>query len=114
MADCNAQYIICEECCGSNCVSMSTSNPNPSVSQSPCKEKGCGGASNLADALNAIGRWGTALTGTIQGKPVSANASGVAVGAKGTTSLAGNRMSGNSMLLILVIVGVLIFMATRK
>lgn len=92
---------------------MSASNPNPTVCQNVCCGKGCGGASNLADSLNAIGRWGTVLTATLQGKPVAVNKSGVAVGARGSTQLT-NRMSGNSMLLILVIVGVLIFMAIRK
>lgn len=103
-----------ECCCGQNDLSMSASNPNPAVCQSVCCDTGCGGASGLASTLNAIGKWGTILTATVQGKPVIANKSGVAVGARGTTSLSGNRMSGNSMLLILAIVGVLIFMALRK
>ena len=112
MASCD--YVMCEQCdCGGNALSMSTSNPNPAVCQNVCGGKGCGGASNLSDSLNAIGKWGTVLTASLQGKPVVVNKSGVAVGAKGSTALT-NRMSGNSMLLILVIVGVLIFMATRK
>jgi hypothetical protein len=93
---------------------MSASNPNPAVCQSPCCDTGCGGASNLSSTLNAIGKWGTILTATVQGKPVVTNRNGVAVGARGTTSLSGNNLSGNSMLLILVIVGVLVFMAMRK
>jgi len=106
-------YCFCSGTCGCgyNALSMSTVNVNPSTCQSVCGSDG--GAGSLSSALNAVGRWGTALTGVLQGKPVAANKSGVAVGAKGATSLSGNRLSGNSMLLILVIVGVLIYMATR-
>lgn len=102
-------------CCGGNSLSMSTVNVNPSADQSVCCCQGDGGAGNLSASLNAIGRWGTALTGILQGKPVVTNKSGVAVGAKGSTSVGGiGGLSRNGMLLILVIIGVLIFMATRK
>jgi hypothetical protein len=111
----NCQYAMdCCYKCGTNDLSMSTSDPNPAVCQNVCCDTGCGGASKLSSALNAIGKWGTILTATVQGKPVIASKSGVAVGARGATSVSGNRMSGNSMLLILVIVAVLIFMALRK
>ena len=96
--------------CGANPLSMSTVNVNPSANQSVCG--GDGGAGSLSSALNAIGKWGTALTGVMQGKAVQTGKSGVAVGAKGATGF-GATMSPNSMLLILIIVGVLIFMATR-
>ena len=92
---------------------MSTVNPSASADQSVCCGSGCGGAAGLGNALNAIGKWGTVLTATIQGKPVATTKSGVAVGAKGSQSLSGG-LSGNSLILILAIVGVLIFMATRK
>jgi hypothetical protein len=109
----NSQYIMCEQCidCGGNPLSMSTVNPNASVNQSVCCTDG--GASSVSATLNAIGRWGTALTGVLQGKPVATNKSGVAVGARGAQTLGAGTMSPNAMLLILVIVGVLIFMATR-
>jgi hypothetical protein len=98
--------------CGGNGLSMSTNNPNPAISQSVGGCGGCGGASSLSAALNAVGKWGTALTGVLQGKPVATNKSGVAVGAKGASAL--TSMSPNSMLLILLIVGGLIFLAMRK
>lgn len=88
---------------------MSTVNVNPSVNQSVCGN--CGGASGLSAALNAIGKWGTVLTATAQGKPVATRS--VSVGAAGSQTL-GGALTGNSLLLILVIVGVLIFMATKK
>ena len=94
--------------CGANPLAMSTVNPSAAVGQSVCKSRGCGGASALSCALNAIGKWGTVLTATVQGKPVATTKSGVAVGTTGA------QLSGNSMLFILIIVGVLIFMATRN
>jgi hypothetical protein len=106
---CSCMSVQC--CCGANPVSMSTVNPSANVGQSVCG--GCGGASGLSNALNAIGKWGTVLTATVQGKPVAATKTGVAVGAKGASSL-GGAMSGGSLILILIVVGVLIFMATGK
>jgi hypothetical protein len=91
---------------------MSSVNVNPSVSQAGCKNNDCGGASAVTASLNAIGRWGTALTGVLQGKPVATNKNGVAVGAKGATTLGG--VSSNSLILILVIVAALLFVALRK
>jgi hypothetical protein len=96
--------------CGGNSLSMSTVNPNPSACQSV--SGGCGGASALSNTLNAIGKWGTVLTASLQGKPVAANKSGVAVGARGATGLSGS-LSPNAMLLIVLIIGGLIFLATR-
>jgi hypothetical protein len=89
---------------------MSASNPNPAICQSISGK--CGGASCVGNALNAIGKWGTALTGVLQGKPVATNKSGVAVGAKGSTALAGS-LTPNTIILILLVIGVIIFMATR-
>jgi hypothetical protein len=91
---------------------MSTVSPNASVGQSVAGSDG--GAANLSSILNAVGKWGTALTATVQGKPVAASASGVAIGAKGSTSLTGGALSGNTLILILLIVGALIFVAMRK
>jgi hypothetical protein len=91
---------------------MSTVSPNASIKQ--CVSGGCGGAANLSSILNAVGKWGTALTATVQGKPVATSGTGVAVGAKGATSLTGGALSGNALLLILLIVGVLVFVAMRK
>lgn len=103
-------YCFCSGTCGCgyNALSMSTVNVNPSTCQSVCGSDG--GAGSLSSALNAVGRWGTALTGVLQGKPVATNKSGgVAVGARGSTNLPGaNRLSSNSMLLILVIVLVIV------
>lgn len=104
----------CYCCCGSNSLSMSTVNPSASADQSVCCCGGCGGAAGLGNALNAIGKWGTVLTATVQGKPVAVGSKGVAIGAKGATSLSGGALSGNSLILILAIVAVLIFMAVRK
>jgi len=99
--------------CGGNGQSLSTSNPNPSVGQSPGGgNAGCGGASCLSNILNNAGKWGTTLIGTLQGKPVVTNKSGVAVGAKGSTSIAGGSSTG--LLIILVVVGLLIWTAMRK
>jgi hypothetical protein len=105
-------YTIACDCfpCGGNGLSMSTSNPNPAVCQSVAGKDG--GASCVSSSLNAIGKWGTALTGILQGKAVATNKSGVAVGARGATL--GNALSTNTILLILVIAGVVIFMVTRK
>lgn len=99
--------------CNCNSLSMSTVHPNPSVNQAVCKCGGCGGASSLSSALNAIGKWGTAITGLAQGKPVATSKTGVAVGAKGATTL-GGAISSNTLILILVVVGALIFLAMRK
>jgi hypothetical protein len=92
---------------------MSTSNPNASVSQVAGGRTGNGGFCCVSSSLNAIGKWGTALTGILQGKAVATGTSGVAVGAKGATGLPGS-VSSTSLVLILLVVGVLIFMATRK
>jgi hypothetical protein len=99
-------------CCGGNPLSMSTVQPNPSVSQGV--RGNCGGASCISNTLNAIGKWGTVLTASLQGKPVATTGTGgVSVGAKGATSLPG-QFSGNSMIVILLVVGALIFLATRR
>lgn len=90
---------------------MSVSQPNPSVSQGVCG--GDGGAGSTSNWLNTVGKWGTVLTATLQGKPVASNASGVSIGAKGSTTLPG-KISSNSMILILIIVVGLIFLAMRK
>jgi hypothetical protein len=89
---------------------MSSVNPNPSVNQSVCGSDG--GASNLACTLNAIGKWGTILTGVAQGKAVSGGG-GVQVGAKGSTTL-GSVSSSNTLILIVVVAAVLLFIAMRK
>ncbi len=106
-------YTIACDCfpCGGNGLSMSVSNPNPSVCQSISGRDG--GASCISSSLNAIGRWGTALTGVLQGKAVATNKSGVAVGARGASNLTGG-MSSTSLLLIVLVVGVIIFAVTRK
>jgi hypothetical protein len=96
--------------CGSSPIAMSTAKPNVSVSQNAGGVGGCGGAANLSSLLNAVGRWGTVLTATAQGKPVSSG--GTQVGAKGSTALPGN-FSGGSLLLILVIIGVFIFLLRK-
>jgi hypothetical protein len=50
---------------------------------------------------------------TAQGKPVASG--NVRVGAKGAQSLPGTgTLTNNSLFLILIIVGILIFMATRR
>ena len=95
--------------CGGNGLSMSSVNPNPAVCQSVCGKDG--GAGSVGAALNAAGKWGTALTGILQGKPVATTKTGVAVGAKGSSSIGG--VSTNGIILILLVVGVLIFVATR-
>lgn len=105
---CSCKSVQCC-CCGGGSLAMSTVHPNPAVNQSVGGN--CGGASCLSQALNAIGKWGTAITGMATNKPVVVGAKTVAVGASGTT-LGG--MSGNSLLLILLVVGVLIFVAMRK
>lgn len=100
-------------CCGSCAQAGSTSNANASVCQNPCCNSGCGGFSGLASSLNAIGKWGSVITAQVQGKAVAVNKNGVAIGAKGASTLPG-QFSGSSMLLILVVVAVLLFVATRK
>src|SRR5260221_14336110 len=85
-------------CCCS--IAMNTVDPNPSVSQSVCCCNGDGGASNLSSAINAVGRWGTVLLATSQGKPVQAGK--IAVGARGSTSVRG--MQGGSLLLIIIVI----------
>lgn len=92
---------------------MSTSAPNASVSQSAGGRTGDGGASCVSSSLNAIGKWGTALTGILQGKPVSTAGTGVAVGAKGATALPGS-VSSTSLVLILVVLGFVIYLVTRS
>lgn len=105
-------YCTCQigcSSCGGSCLAMSTVKPNASIKQNVCKS-GCGGASCLSTALNNIGKWGTVLTATIQGKPVVAN--GVAVGARGSTTVGG--MSSTTLLLVLAVIAVLIFVALRR
>jgi hypothetical protein len=95
------------------CLAMNTVNENPSVCQSQCCCCGCGGASGASQWLNAAGKWGTIMLATAQGKPVVTGKGGVAVGAKGSQSVGGSKISGNSLLIILVVIGVIIFLATR-
>jgi hypothetical protein len=90
---------------------MSASNPNVSVCQSICCCTGDGGAGGLSSAINAVGRWGTILLATGQGKPiVSGN---TRVGAKGSATVPEQRMSGGSLILILAIVAVFIFLLRK-
>jgi hypothetical protein len=95
--------------CGGNGVSMSSVNPNPAVCQSVSGKDG--GAGAAADFLNAAGRWGTALLGVAQGKPVSTTKTGVAVGARGSSTIGG--MSTNSLVVLVIIAAVVIFLVTR-
>jgi hypothetical protein len=90
---------------------MSTVNPNPTTCQSIAGKDG--GASCVSNVLNAVGKWGTALTGILQGKPVATSKTGVAVGAKGSTGFS-NTLTPGTMLLILAVIGILIYIATRK
>src|SRR5712671_5282804 len=92
--------LMCEQCidCAGNPLSMSTSNPNPSVNQSVGGNDG--GASDVAATLNAVGKWGTALTGILTGRPVATTQTGVAVGAKNST---GFRQSSSSGIIFIVI-----------
>lgn len=92
-------------------MSMSTNNPNPSVSQSV--NGGDGGASCLSSSLNAIGKWGVALTGILQGRPVATNNTGVAVGARGQNGLPGQK-STQSLVVIVLVIGVVLFVLLRK
>jgi|SRR5882724_4430405 len=104
-------YTIACDCfpCGGNGLSMSVSNPNPSVSQTP---RGGNSACCVSNSLNAIGKWGTALTGILQGKAVATNPNGVAVGAKGASSI--GATSSTTLILILLVFGVVIFLLMRK
>jgi hypothetical protein len=90
--------------CGGNAQAMSTVKPNASAGQSV--SGGCGGASCVSNALNAIGKWGTAITGIATGKAV--NAGGVAVGAAGSQSVSG--FNGTTLVIILVVVVVVIML----
>jgi hypothetical protein len=85
---------------------MSSVNPNPAVCQSVCGKDG--GASSVGSALNAVGKWGTALTAVLQGKPVATSKNGVAVGAKGASTLGG--VSTTSIVILLIIVVAVIFL----
>lgn len=93
-------------CCG---LAMNTVDPNPSVNQAVCCCNGDGGASNLSSAINAVGRWGTVLLATSQGKPVQSGK--LAVGAKGSTSVAG--IQGGSLLLIAVVIIAVVLLLRR-
>lgn len=100
---------ICEQCCGGNQLSMSTSQPNPSVNQSVGGN--CGGASCVQATLNAVGKWGTALTGILTGRPVQTTQSGVAVGARNS---AGFRQSSSGGIIFIVILVVVVFFLIKK
>ena len=91
-------------------MAMSTSQPNASVNQS-VGDGNCGGAGALSQTLNAIGKWGTVLTATVQGKPVQSGST--IIGARGATLLPG-KMGSGTIILIIVIAGILLFVATRK
>jgi hypothetical protein len=104
---------IFSNCCGSNPLSLSTSNPNSSVNQNACCCCGDGGLSGLASSLNAIGKWGSVITAQAQGRPVAVSSSGVKIGAAGATSLPGN-ISSNTLIIVLVIAAVGIFLAMRS
>lgn len=97
-------------CCGQNSLSMSTSNPNASICQSVC----CcdGGASNIASILNVAGKWGSVLTAQATGRAVSTKGGGVTVGAKGASGLPG-QFSGMSLILILLVLGGLLYLASK-
>ena len=102
---------VCEQCidCAGNPLSMSTNNPNPSVNQSVCGD--CGGAATTMNTLNAVGKWGTALTGILKGRPVAANKTGVSVGARGSTGF--RQTSGGGVLFLLVLVVVIFFLMKK-
>ena len=95
--------------CGGNSLSMQTVNANPSVNQA--SGGNCGGASCLSNTLNAIGKWGTALTATLQGKPVATTKTGVAVGARGSQSVSG--VSGGSMLFVIALILLVVFLLRK-
>lgn len=97
--------------CGGNCLSMSTNNPNPSIAQNV--KGGDGGASCIQNGLNAVGKWGTVLLATLQGKPVATSKSGVAVGARGQNNLPG-QTSSTSLLVIVLVIGVVLFVLLKK
>ncbi len=80
-------YTIACDCfpCGGNGLSMSVSNPNPSISQTP---RSGNTACCVSNSLNAIGKWGTALTGI--------------------------GMSSTALIVILLVVGFVLFFAMRK
>lgn len=92
-------------------LAMNTSNPNASECQSQCCCcTGDGGAASLSSAINAVGKWGTVLLGTAQGKPVSTGKT--QIGAKGATALPGN-MNGTMLLLILVVIAAFFFILRK-
>ena len=86
---------------------MSTNAPNASVSQTAGGTRaGCGGATCTMNLLNGIGKWGTALTGVLTGRSVSASG---AVGAKPAVAT-----SSASMLVIVLVIGAILFVMLRK
>jgi len=95
---------ICTTSCPACCQSGATVIPTPDIPQSP---KGDGGASNLSCIMNAIGKWGLTFTSVLTGKPVQYGPGGQPIGAQ-------NRFSGNTLILIFVFAGIIIFVATRK
>lgn len=96
-------------CCGSCCLAMSTSVPNPSTCQSPCCVSGDGGAGNLSGILNSVGRFGTAITGIVAGSQVK----GAAIKARAQTQVATAAISSTTMIFIVIVIALLIFWATR-
>lgn len=96
-------------CCGACDMAMSTSQANASVRQDVCGN--CGGAGSLSCTLNAIGKWGTVLTATAQGKAVQTGST--IIGARGATSLPG-QLNGTTIFLIVAIGLVLLFVSMRR
>ena len=95
--------------CGSCCLSMATSVPNASVSQSACNCCGDGGASNLSGILNSVGRFGTAITGIVAGSQVK----GAAIKANAQTTVAKAAISSTTMIVIVIVIALAIFLVAR-
>lgn len=101
-------------CCGvgsfgGNNLSMATSAPNPSTPQSGCCASGDGGAGSLSNALNTIGKWGTAITGVVAGSKVQ----GAAIQAKAQTKVATSAISSTTMIVVIIVVALLIYMVAK-
>lgn len=101
-------------CCGVGSfggtnLAMNTSTPNPGISQSGCCATGDGGAGSLSNALNTIGKWGTAITGVVAGSKVQ----GAAIQAKAQTKVATSAINSTTMIVVVIVVALLIWMVAK-
>lgn len=90
-------------------MSMATSTPNPATPQSGTCGCGDGGAGSLSNALNTIGKWGTAVTGVVAGSKVQ----GAAIQAKAQTKVATSAINSTTMIVIVIVVALLIWMVAK-